>query len=259
MTPTIRIVHNLARSGGTIFARCLGCMDGVALLSEVHELGRDIADPATGFRPLDPIRQAREWYGLDVQRRATAAADVRAIADECADRGLALVVRTWDHADFVPSMFNREPPMRSTMAYHLGITHRLARLALVREPVGMWLSLSKHEAMRSDVAAGAFTPEVFLRSYRAFAEMAYMLPIVHYEDFCADPGAALADACEQLDLPFDAGWAAKWHLYRNVTGDIANQGDRDRIETWPRDVDEQLLGQFFENADYQAACRLLGY
>ena len=37
--PGIRILHHMARSGGTIISRCLGCMKDVILLSEIHPLG----------------------------------------------------------------------------------------------------------------------------------------------------------------------------------------------------------------------------
>ncbi len=37
--PVVRLVHHLARSGGTLISRCLGCMSGVLLLSEIHPLG----------------------------------------------------------------------------------------------------------------------------------------------------------------------------------------------------------------------------
>jgi hypothetical protein len=53
--PSIRLWHNLARSGSTMIGRCLGCMKGVCLLSEIHPLGA---------RFINPFGQANEWFGL---------------------------------------------------------------------------------------------------------------------------------------------------------------------------------------------------
>ena len=53
--PRIRLLHHLARSGGTVISRCLGAMDRVVLLSEIHPLG---------VRMFDPLYQAHAWHGL---------------------------------------------------------------------------------------------------------------------------------------------------------------------------------------------------
>ena len=130
MKPLLRIVHNLARTGGTIISRCLACMPGVVLLSEIHEFGRDLVDPQIGFAPLNAIRQAKEWYGIDVPPGDSAAADVCAVEAECQKRGLLLVVRAWDHVDFMPSQFNREPTRRSSIVEQLATTHQIKRIAI---------------------------------------------------------------------------------------------------------------------------------
>ena len=36
---TIRLIHNLPRSGGTIISKCLGAQKDVILLSEIHPDG----------------------------------------------------------------------------------------------------------------------------------------------------------------------------------------------------------------------------
>jgi len=47
--PVIRIISNLPRSGGTLLGRCVGCMDGITLLSEIHP--RDVNSTARSTRP----------------------------------------------------------------------------------------------------------------------------------------------------------------------------------------------------------------
>ena len=52
---TIRVLHHMARAGGTLISRCLGCMRNVILLSEIHPHG------AQYFNALE---QAHRWFNL---------------------------------------------------------------------------------------------------------------------------------------------------------------------------------------------------
>jgi len=59
----IRLYLNMARSGGTLFSKCVGCMDGVMLLSEIHPLGTAL---------FNPVTQASRWYDLFSEEDRTA-------------------------------------------------------------------------------------------------------------------------------------------------------------------------------------------
>src|SRR5918996_6269218 len=91
----LRLLHQMARSGGTVISRCLACMSGVALLSEVHAR-------ATGF--VDPLAQAQawfapfgraEWEALCARGPLPFADAIAAIEPALRGRGLALVLREW--------------------------------------------------------------------------------------------------------------------------------------------------------------------
>ncbi len=43
--PAIRVLHQLARTGGTIISKCLGAMAGVVLLSEINPRGVETYNP----------------------------------------------------------------------------------------------------------------------------------------------------------------------------------------------------------------------
>ena|GEM_PF-4627496 len=48
---TLRIIHQLARSGGTLLNRCLGCMPGILMLSEIHpHMGNQLDQEDEGVR-----------------------------------------------------------------------------------------------------------------------------------------------------------------------------------------------------------------
>ena len=53
--PNIRIIHHMARTGGTVISKCLASMDEVILLSEIHPLGA---------KEFNPVSQAVQWFQL---------------------------------------------------------------------------------------------------------------------------------------------------------------------------------------------------
>jgi len=143
------------------------------------------------------------------------------------------------------------PSMHSELADTLAGRFEVRRLALVREPLAMWASLQRHWQVATQPQYGDVSLADFLRGYRAFAEMASGMPLVRYEDFCADPGGTLAEACDLLDLPFDPGWPGKWRHYRKVTGDIANQSARGDIAMPAPVRDPEIEALAAGNADYR--------
>lgn len=93
--PVLRLLHHLARTGGTTISKCLAVMPGVALLSEIHPLG---------LEKISALHQAMGWFGLvDPQEieqlgaRPDFAASIRLIAERASARGLRLVIRDWSH------------------------------------------------------------------------------------------------------------------------------------------------------------------
>jgi hypothetical protein len=207
--PTIRILHNLARSGGTIISRCLACMDGIALLSEIHPDHRDV---------FDPVEQAALWYNIEVPGQLGFASHIAAIEAACRERGNALVLRTWDHVDFMPNQWTTGPlPMRSKLVEALSGSCDLIRAAIVREPEPTRASLAKYLAER-EVEAPSL--EDFDRGYQAFRAMAMANEcVVHYEQFLADPVATMRVLCAYLELPFDPTFVDRWQAYHSITGD----------------------------------------
>jgi hypothetical protein len=256
MKPTIRIVHNLARSGGTIINRCLACMDGIVLLSEV--------DPHTKDEWNSAPHQARAWYGYQLGPEPCKRFDEeveRIHAQLCKTPARALVIRSWDVTSFIPTKFCPAPGLLSVLAVALA-RFDLWRVAIVREPIAMWRSLAKYQ--QEDVASGLLTVDNYLRGYRAFAEMALKTGFVRYEDFCVRPGLTLEAMCCQLDLPFDLRWTRKWAGYHNLTGDHPGMGIADNSPTQIQpanriDIPEEMCARFVAHPDYLALCRMLGY
>ena len=65
MKKSIRIYHNLARSGGTVISKCIASMKQITLLSEVHPYIETV-NPTYSKDLLSQniLTQARYWHNL---------------------------------------------------------------------------------------------------------------------------------------------------------------------------------------------------
>lgn len=253
--PTIRLLHHLARTGGTVIAKCLGSMAGTALLSEIH--------PAGGAW-FNPFQQADRWHGLLTKEDLAAlrtgrpmpfAAAIMLIERRARERGLALVIRDWTHLDYTAVPFLPQPSFRLTLALALAPQFNVLHAATVRHPIDQWLSLERLGLIR-----GRLSLADYLIGYRRFAEVANRIGYLRYEDFAADPAKAMALLCRRLQLPYDPGFQQRWMHYDKITGDTP-PGPRPQEIRPPRrkPCPPALIDAFGANADYRRAIELLGY
>ncbi|MEX0808672.1 MAG: hypothetical protein WD044_08080 [Dongiaceae bacterium] len=256
---TIRILHHLARSGGTLISRCLASMAGVAVLSEIHPAGAAIHYPV-----YDPIEQAMRWYGLvDESERARLGrttperfADAIALISGRAEaRGLALVIRDWTQLDYLGLPFRRETSARLETVAALEDRFNIRSFATVRHPIGQWLSL------RKIAGTGELTLEGFLAGYRRFAADAVAMGFVRYEDFTASPEASLQQIATGLALPYDPSFVDRWTEYRHMTGDTppADESTRRIAPAKARPLPPGLVERFAALPDFNQAIGMLGY
>lgn len=253
----IRLIHQLARSGGTLINRLL-LAQGVAVLSEVHPLG---------WANLDPLTQARDWFGLigadDLQGRdGLLYADALAlIADKAQRRRRPLAIRDWSHLDFMPIGMGLKPALVSAQAAVLANRFDLIRVTTVRHPLDQWLSLA---AMLTSEGRPPRQVELehWLDGIEAFAAMAAATGFVRYEDIAADPPAGMAELCRRLALPFDPAQLEGWRETTQfstgaVPGRAAFSTAIEQLE--PRPAPPHLLHRLNRDRRYRQALDLLGY
>jgi len=250
----IRILHQLARSGGTVICRCLASMDRVVLLSEIHPLGGPM---------FNPLQQAMEWYGLlqasefDAARNSKlpfpAAIDL--IARRCEEQGKLLLIRDWNHLDYIGIPF-MQPECRPALFRSLQAEFDLVRFATVRHPLDQWLSLIRNPLFAERLAVGKY-----LRGVRRFAEMAAETGFLHYEDFTDDSDTELQSLCAALEIPFDPAYRDRWATYTHITGDVLpGRSIPGEIKPLPRqDSDQEWEQKMAGRADYQRILKLLAY
>lgn len=259
--PKIRVLRHLARSGGTLISKCIGSMDDVVLLSEVH--------PAN-LAVTNPMRQAVEWFGLisasqlSVWKRRKGPSFEQFIwscHDAAAGRKQALVLRDWTHMDYHGFPFGK--PAYSTGGGN-GLRDALSGMfdvvetCTVRHPLDQYLSLT------STGVGESIPKELYLDGCAAFAEAAVEAGFVRYEDFTNDADGSLRVLCERLEIAFDPGYAERWSSYAHITGDTVKSMGRgnQRAEIRPlkrREVEPALLEEFRASGAYRRTCELLGY
>lgn len=251
-TPTVRILSNLARAGGTLVSRCLGAMNNIVLLSEIHPLGTHI---------FNPLAQARDWYGLlkpgDMDRGYSFSDAIMLIAERCSGAGKTLVIRDWAHLDYIGVPFVNRPAGRPQLRDALAGRCDMRVCALVRHPADQWLS-----TLRLQVMTGRLGLDAFLAGYRQHAEQAVESGFIRYEDFTAEPLLHMRTLCEKLRMPCDPGFIDRWQHNRHVTGDISgmSRGSGARIRPLPRRVVDGSLARLLRgNPDYRQSLELLGY
>lgn len=197
MIGTVRTLHHLACTGGTVISRCIAALPNVRLLSEVDPLS-PMEEPRGRFFPTDLIRTMR--MGSRPAGQATEVGMFQAAlgvlqADSRAE-GFDLVLR--DHAH---GQFNTGEclPDRPTLREMVAEIAPVRSLVTVRHPFDSYLSLRKNGWLHFEPA----TPDTYAERYHAFLERHAGVAIMHYEAFTEDPEPWLRTAADALDLAFD--------------------------------------------------------
>jgi hypothetical protein len=258
--PKIRILRHLARTGGTLITKCLGSMDGVVVLSEVHPGNLVVTNP---------MMQAVEWFGLVDAKQVSkwkrlggpsmlqfvGMCETRASA-----RGAELVLRDWSHLDYYGKPYVKAM-MGTGLKDSLQGAYEVVEACTTRHPLDQYVSLSKIGAI---AGAGGVDWELFLDGNLAFAKYAKECGFVRYEDLTRDPDGELRKLCDMLEIGFDPEYAQRWGSYEYVTGDVKRAGSEgtrvNEIRPLERKgVDDGLLERFRNDERYTQVCALLGY
>lgn len=253
----IRLLHHLARSGGTLISRCLASMQGVTLLSEIN--------PA-GTQHFNPMVQARNWHDLvtdEEVRRYCESEDfdfqsaMRLIRDRChAKDNRVLVLRDWSHIDFIGFPFNQRPTLQFELRNALTNADEdgVRSVASVRHPIDQYLSMR-----RLAVLSNSWNEELVWRGIRVFAEAIQGMPWIRFEDFLRKPDETLEFVCHHWGIPLDASYRTRWHQYPHITGDMKTAPSPTIEPRSRRPVADEDWKRFATNPDFFRTLDILGY
>lgn len=242
--PPVALLTHPARAGGTLISRCLGCMEGVFLLSEIS--------PASlvYHQAFNPYQQAVQWHGLLTLEEARVTVDAlnarNATIDEmvaeilldldrrATARGGRLVVRDWAHGDFWGTTWlpePREPTGHASTRDALAPHRPLAQVLTVRHPVASWLSYMRYQTAERHL--NPLRAADYLAGLRRFATAHADLTPMPYEHLLVDPEAFMAAVCARLAVPYDPRFPDRWAAYRLVSGDRLDDRPTTRIGPLP--------------------------
>ena len=184
---SIRVIHNLPRSGGTIISKCISAQQDIILLSEIHPDGPEIRgkmglDPNHG----DPIYQVQKWYNLfnPSEYKSILKSDfdflkkINVINEKVYSINKKLIIRDWSFIDFFAKPF-KEPTYENTLIKYLDKQYKINSFYILRKPLELFLS-----CMRSLPSFPSnYKFDYFIEVYKKFFLIAKEDKIYTYEDF----------------------------------------------------------------------------
>ena len=212
--PKINVIHNLARSGGTLISKCLASMNSIVLLSEIHPT----AQHAVSFNAL---RQAQQWYGIGLDQNWQKVSFIDAIHiihQHCQKHNLHLVIRDWSHVDYLGLPVTKQPKNIAELTRKLEADFDICSIQVIRHPLDTWLSTRRLNLIKqSDI-----DEEKFLTAFQTYLLETKANYRLIFEKFLENPDFELKTICEVMEIPYDPNYKHLWYSYTKITGDMSN-------------------------------------
>lgn len=242
--PTIRIIHHVACSGGTLISKCLSAMPNVYLLSEVHpytDLHLGAGKPK--FSPTD-ISALSKYAGIPsikILRKEIFLQNIITTYKHVNSYGCALILRDHTHSDFHLGMSTEKPSVIDALSDHFTIKSVIT----FRDPVDTYLSLLQNKWIH-------FSPGTFEEYCSRIIAMlgAYNgVTIFHYEDFVDNPNWVLQKICTEMNIQYTDNWELYFDIAQ-VTGDSGRSSAI--IEKKPRrNLTAELSNEIANSESYE--------
>ena len=209
----VSVYYCFARSGGTLINRCLGCVSGNLVLSEVNPMG-SIATVES---------QARDWLGLvpvqEYEKFSNMAygAKVSLLADAAIASKKRLILRDWSTLNFLDGIYWGYffPSGVLEQDFYLeryGLQRNSAVVS--RRAAGVYESLRRSfEHLRE------LSVDDFGSAYLAYAQAVSSFPVIHFEEFCDAPVPVFRRLCNTLHCNFSDEFVTAFSRFVNCTGD----------------------------------------
>ena len=249
---SIRCIHHVACSGGTIISKCLAAMAEVCLLSEINPINRYGID----FTPSNPLLLYEKTQGrapLDAVKQ-TFLNETGQVFKLASNAGQALVLRDHSHSDFFSGPSNVKA-VAAGVVDALSESYNMIYILTVRHPLDSYLALV---SCGWDDQFQPSTFEEYCARYTNFLDFYINVPIFKYEHFCVNPDAFMKMLCSALYIKYDG-------YYRQRFGSIELSGDSGRRSTTEiklrerRDIPGSLIKEIEENKIYHELCKRLDY
>jgi hypothetical protein len=257
---SLPVFYAFARSGGTLLNRCLGCISGNLVLSEIN--------PHASVVPIE--QQAKNWLHLltDQQvadlKQKSYGDKISYLATLAHEQGYHLIIRDWVTANFLNNVI---PDQSSIVPSHvLEQNCYLTRCGLkshsvviTRRAADVYESITRTFKHLQDLPV-----EAFGSSYLAYAKSVCHYPVFHYEQLCQEPEKIVQDICRVLNVDFDTSFTYRFSQFTQCTGDTTLPQPSRGIQLekiTPLKSNHEALSYIAasQNLDCQIADKLLNY
>ena len=219
---TIRLIHNLPRSGGTIISKCLGAQKDVILLSEIHPKGTSITKKMGVNKPFfDPIFQFQNWNNLFEENEYKKICNSNLKFEQKIDlifkkielMNKKLIIRDWSFIDFFGKPF-LEPSYKNSLFEILKKKFKILNLYIIRHPLKVYESCYNNMSFfRKD-----YDLDLFIKGYKKFFLSTSKNNSFMFENFILEPEKSLKSMCSSLKIDYDKNFIKKLKNV-NATGD----------------------------------------
>ena len=220
---TIRIIHNLPRTGGTIISKSVSAQKNIILLSEIHPEGIEIRKHM-GVQPDwgDPLYQFQNWYNPfkveEYDKIKSSNIDflskIKLINNKVKNENKKLIIRDWSFIDFLGKPYV-EPKEKNSLYEILSNDFEIKNIYLLRDPIEMFISCNT----KLSFFTKNYTFDLFLKGYNAYLDNIKGNRFIKFENFIHNTTENLIKISEILDFEYDEDY------YKNlentkITGDV---------------------------------------
>ena len=210
----IPVFYAFARSGGTLINRCIGCMKGNVVLSEVNPY----------FSVVSIEKQAKDWFSLiseteyQLLLKESYANKIDYILTKTQSSHKKLIIRDWVTVNFLANCLGDDTLIPSqVLEQKLYLSHhefKICPVVISRNSADVYESLK-----RTFIQFSSLSIDEFGIAYLKYAEAVCKYPIFHYESICEKPDITINKICNVLDISYDSCFVNHFIDFTNCTGD----------------------------------------
>lgn len=211
--PTIRVIHHLSCSGGTLVSKCIASMPNVFLLSEVHpSTDFHLASSKPRFSPSDVAGLAR-YANVPMQKELSKKIfleNIKMTAQHIKSYGGKLVLREHTHSDYLLGTKESE---QSAVIDALSDDFEVNSVLTIRNPLDAYAALLKNKWLH-------FEPDNFDEYCRRFITLVERYDkniIFRFEDLISEPTKEMRKICSVLKISFSDSFEDIFDVFK-VTG-----------------------------------------
>jgi hypothetical protein len=254
----IPIIYSFARSGGTLINRCLGCIPGNIVLSEVN--------PHASLVPIEV--QARDWFKLlpysDFYEfsKKTYADKIYLLAEAARQQDSHLIIRDWTTINFLdrasddiyaPSMVLEQELYLEKNGFNI------YPIVLARRSADVYESLTRTFKHLRNLSIKEFG-----NCYLDYVQKVSKYQVFHYEFFCLEPAKEFKRMCDVLGVNYSDTFVTEFSKFTYCTGDNtlpkpSRGGQIGKITVMESNQGSESYIAASLDKNCQQADRLLGY